>query len=121
MGWFVTDRIELDGEAALFVYGRPQTAVAVGLGGLSGRSYLKTRGGWLPYVHAGAGLLWTSLDVPEIDRIFNFQLFVGAGWRYTRTSGPCWVVEFRNHHVSNAATAGKNRAVNATTVLTGVA
>src|SRR2546428_599581 len=80
MGWFVTDRIELYGEATLFLYDRPQTAVAVGLGGLSGRYYLKTSGGWLPYVHAGSGLLWTSLDVPEIDRILNFQLFMGVGW-----------------------------------------
>jgi len=120
MGWFVTDRIELYGEATLFVYDRPQTAVALGLGGLSGRYYLKTSGGWLPYVHAGSGLLWTSLDVPEIDRIFNFQLFTGVGWRQNRPAGPCLVFEFRNHHISNAGTAGENRGINAATFLAGV-
>ena len=120
MGWFVTDRLELYGEGTLFLYDQPQAAVAAGLGGLAGRYYLKTSGGWIPYVHAGAGLLWTSLDVLEIDRIFNFQLFVGVGWRQTRASGPCWVFEFRNHHISNAGTAGKNLGINAATVLTGV-
>lgn len=120
MGWFVTDRLELYGEGTLFVYNKPQAAVAAGLGGLAGRYYLKTSGGWIPYVHAGAGLLWTSLDVPEIDRIFNFQLFAGVGWRQTRARGPRLVFEFRNHHISNAGTAGKNLGINAATVLTGV-
>ena len=120
MGWFVTDRLELYGEGTLLVYDRPHAAVAAGLGGFAGRYYLKTSGGWIPYVHAGAGLLWTSLEVPEIDRIFNFQLFVGVGWRQTRARGPCWVFEFRNHHISNAGTAGKNLGINAATVFTGV-
>ena len=120
MGWYVTNRLELYGEATLFVYDRPQTAVAAGLAGLAGRYYLKPIGGGTPYVHAGAGLLWTSLDVPEIDRIFNFQLFVGIGWRQMRARGPCWVVEFRNHHISNAGTAGENLGINAAAVLTGV-
>lgn len=120
MGWFVTDRLELYGEGTLFVYNEPRAAVAAGVGGLAGRYYLKTSGGWIPYVHAGAGLLWTSLDVPEIDRIFNFQLFVGVGWRQTRARGPRLVFEFRNHHISNAGTAGRNLGINAATVLTGV-
>ena len=94
--------------------------MAAGLGGLAGRYYLKTSGAWIPYVHAGSGLLWTSLDVPEIDRIFNFQLFVGLGWRQNRTSGPRLLFELRNHHISNAGTAGKNLGINALTILSGV-
>lgn len=120
MGWFVSKRLELYGEGTLFVYDQPDVAVAAGLAGLAGRYYLKGSGAWIPYVHAGAGLLWTSLDVPEIDRIFNFQLFVGVGWRQTRARGPCLVFEFRNHHISNAGTAGENRGINAATVLAGV-
>src|SRR5438445_5797306 len=84
MGWFVTDRLELYGEATLFVYDRPHTAVAAGLVGLSGRYYLKTHGAWLPYGHAGSGLLLTSLHVPVVDRIFNFQLLNGVRWRLNR-------------------------------------
>ncbi|MGB7219177.1 MAG: acyloxyacyl hydrolase [Vicinamibacterales bacterium] len=120
MGWFVTDRLELYGEGTVFLYDRPQAALAAGLGGLAGRYYLKTSGGWVPYVHAGAGLLWTSLDVPEIDRTFNFQLFMGVGWRQTRDKGPCLVFEFRNHHISNADTVGRNLGINAATILAGI-
>lgn len=120
MGWFVIDRGELYGEATVFIYDRPGAAVSAGLGGLAGRYYLKTRGRWIPYLLGGGGLLWTSLDVPEIDRVFNFQLFFGAGWRQNRASGPRWVIELRNHHISNAGTAGENRGINAAMVLTGV-
>ncbi len=120
MGWFVTERLELYGEGTLFAYVEPEPAVAVGLGGFAGRYYLKTSGRWIPYVHAGMGLLWTSVDVPEIDRIFNFQLFVGIGFRQNRPRGPCLVVEFRNHHISNAGTAGENLGINAATILAGV-
>lgn len=120
MGWFVTDRLELYGEGTLFLYDQPETAVTAGLGGLSGRYYLRTTGRWIPYIHAGSGLLWTSLDVPEIDRVFNFQLFIGVGWRQTRARGPRLIVEFRNHHISNAGTAGTNLGINAATILSGV-
>jgi hypothetical protein len=65
-------------------------------------------------------VLWTSLDVAEIDRTFNFQHFFGIGWRQNRLRGPRLVVELRNHHISNAGTAGDNLGVNAIVALTGV-
>ena len=120
MGWLVTDRLELYGEGTLFVYDRPEPAFAAGLGGIAGRYFLKGTGAWLPYVHGGAGVLWTSLEVPEIDRIFNFQLFMGVGLHQNRPRGPCLVVEFRNHHISNAGTAGPNLGINAAVLLAGV-
>ena len=120
MGWFVIDRGELYGEATVFLYQTPGPDVALGLGGLAGRYYLKTSGAWIPYALGGGGLLWTSLDVPEINRLFNFQLFFGVGWRQNKPAGPRWVVELRNHHISNAGTAGENRGINAAMVLTGV-
>ena len=120
MGWFVTDRLELFGEATLFVYHGPEAALAAGLGGIAGRYYLRTGGPWIPFITTGAGLLWTSLAVPEIDRVFNGQLWVGAGVRQHRARGPRLVVEFRNHHISNAGTAGENRGINAATLLSGV-
>ena len=120
MGWFVLDRAEVYGEGTLLLYHAPEPAVAAGIGGLAGRYYLKSSGRFIPYVMGGGGVLWTSLDVPEIDRVFNFQLFFGVGWRQTRDRGPCWVVEFRNHHISNAGTAGRNMGINAATLVTGV-
>ena len=118
MGWFLFDRLEVYGEGTLFVYEHPQTAGAAGVG-IGGRYYLTGDGGWIPYAHGGAGLIWTSLDVPEIDRVFNFQLIMGVGVRQNRPRGPCLVVEFRNHHISNAGTAGKNMGINAATLLAG--
>jgi lipid A 3-O-deacylase len=120
IGWFVTDWGELYGEATLFVYHAPVPAVSAGAGALAGRYYLRDRGRWMPYAMGGGGLLWTSLDGPEIDRIFNFQLFFGIGVRQNRPSGPCLVFEFRNHHISNAGTAGRNLGINAAMALAGV-
>jgi hypothetical protein len=119
LGWFISDRLEVNGEASLFAYDRPRPAVASGAL-IGGRYYLTTRGRWLAYANGGAGLLWTSIDVPEIDRIFNFQLTMGIGWRQNKPEGPCLVFEFRNHHISNAGTAGKNRGINAATLLGGI-
>jgi hypothetical protein len=120
LGWFVQDRLELYGEATLFVYYDPQLEVSAGAGAIAGRFHLRTSGSWIPYVYGGAGVLWTTLDVIEIDRTFNFQHFVGIGWRQTRVRGPRLVFEVRNHHISNAGTAGENLGVNAIVGLAGV-
>ena len=120
MGWFVTDRIELYGEATLFVYHEPSRGITAGLGGLAGRVHLADDRAFIPYVVVGSGLLWTSLDVAEIDRVFNFQLFAGLGLRWAPLRGPGFIVELRNHHISNAGTAGQNLGINAGTVVAGV-
>ncbi len=120
MGWFVTDRLELYGEATLLLYQEPEAAVAAGLAGLAGRYHFWNNRSWVPFVSAGAGLIWTSLDVVEIDRIFNFQVLFGVGLRLIPRKGPTWVFEFRNHHISNAGTAGENLGINAASFLVGV-
>lgn len=120
MGWFVTDRLELYGEGTLLLYHQPRAGLAGGLAGLAGRYHFWNDRGWVPYVSAGSGLLWTSLDVMEIDRIFNFQLLFGVGLRRVKKKGPGWILEFRNHHISNAGTAGENLGINAATLLFGV-
>jgi lipid A 3-O-deacylase len=120
MGWFVAKRLEIYGEGTLLIYQQPATAVSAGLGGLAGRLYWATDRTWMPYATLGAGLLWTSLDVREIDRIFNFQIFYGAGVRQVKPRGPGLMIELRNHHISNAGTRGDNLGVNALTLLAGV-
>jgi hypothetical protein len=120
MGWFLTDRLELYGEATAFFYYRPTHDVTLGLTGLAGRYHFRNDRAWTPYVAAGAGLLWTSLNVPELDRIFNFQLLYGLGIRVVPRRGPGWTVELRNHHLSNAGTAGANLGLNAAAVVAGV-
>lgn len=120
MGWFVTDRLELYGEATLLVYRQPGTEISAGVLPLAGRWHFRTEGRWLPYATLGGGILWTSLDVVEIDRTFNFQVVWGAGVRYVAESGPGWMVELRNHHISNAGTAPPNLGINAATVVGGL-
>jgi hypothetical protein len=120
IGWFVANRLELYGEGTLFLYTQPFPAISAGIGGLGARFHLRTSGRWIPYLLGGVGLLWTSLDVVEIDRTFNFQHFIGVGWRQNRSRGPRLVVELRNHHISNAGTAGTNWGVNAMMIQSGV-
>ena len=120
LGRFITDHLEFYGEGTLLLYHKPAFAVGGGAAGLGGRYHLWKDRGWTPYFVGGAGLLWTSLDVPEIDRAFNFQLLYGVGLRQVTRRGPGLILEFRNHHISNANTAGENLGVNAATVVAGV-
>ena len=120
LGRFVTDRLEVYGEGTLLLYGRPAPAVGGGLAGLGGRYHFRPDRPWTPYVVGISGLFWTTLDVPEIDRVFNFQLAYGLGVRLVPPRGPGLVVELRNHHISNAGTAGENLGLNAVTLLAGV-
>ena len=120
LGWFVRDRLEVGGEATLFAYYRPKPAVSAGLAGVGARYHLRRAGRLLPFLSGGAGFLWTSLDVPEIDRIFNGQLFYGAGIRVRSDRNPSWRIEIRNHHISNAGTSGENLGLNAFVLIAGV-
>ena len=116
----MTDRFEVYGEGTLLVYTEPELAVAGGLAGLAGRLHLWNDRGWTPYVTLGGGILWTSLDTREIDRRFNFQILYGLGVRLVPQRGPGLIIEARNHHISNAGTAGENFGINAATVMAGV-
>ena len=120
LGRFVTDHLELYGEGTLFLYHQPSVAIGGGLAGIGGRYHLWNDRRWTPYVVGIAGLIWTALDIPEFDRVFNFQLIHGLGLRVVPPRGPGWIVEFCNHHISNAGTAGENLGVNAATIVTGV-
>ena len=120
LGRFVTDHLELYGEGTLLVYYEPSVAVGAGLAAIGGRYHVWNDRRWTPYVVGIAGLIWTTLDIPELDRTFNFQLIYGLGLRVVPQRGPGWIVELRSHHISNAGTAGENLGVNAATVVAGV-
>ena len=119
LGRFVTDHLELYGEGTLLVYTQPAGNVAGGTA-LGGRYHLWADRPWTPYIVGAVGLIWTSLDIPELDRTFNFQLLYGAGVRVVPPRGPGWILEFRNHHISNAGTAGENLGLNTAIVVAGV-
>jgi hypothetical protein len=120
LGWFVLDRLELFGEATLLLYYEPAANITAGLAGIGGRYHFRGAGRVLPYVSGGAGFLWTTLDVVEIDRVFNGQLFYGAGIRLRGQRNPGALIELRNHHISNAGTKGANLGLNAFSVVVGV-
>ena len=120
LGRFVTDHLELYGEGTLFLYHEPSVAVGAGVAGIGGRYHVWNDRGWTPYVMGIAGLIWTPLNIPELDRVFNFQVIHGAGVRIVPPRGPGLMIEFRNHHISNAGTAGKNLGINAATLMAGV-
>jgi hypothetical protein len=120
LGWFVLDRLELFGEATFLVYYEPTAEITGGLAGIGGRYHFRGASRVLPYVSAGAGFVWTTLDVVEIDRVFNGQLFYGAGVRLRGERNPGAIIELRNHHISNAGTRGANLGLNAFAVVVGV-
>ena len=120
MGWFVTNWLELYGEGTAHLYYRPDIAVLGGVLGIGGRHYLFRDRRWTPYYMLGGGLAWTSLNVPEVDRIWNFQVVWGVGVKRITRRGPGLMLEFRNHHISNAGTRGENLGVNAAMAVVGV-
>ena len=79
MGWFVTNWLELYGEGTAHVYYRPHAAILGGVVGIGGRHYFLRDRQWTPYYTLAGGMAWTSLEVPEVDRIWNFQVVWGAG------------------------------------------
>jgi hypothetical protein len=55
---------------------------------------------WTPYYTLGGGLIWTKLDVPEVPRIWTFQVVWGMGIKRITRRGPGLMLDFRNHHIS---------------------
>ena len=120
LGWFQTSRLELYGEATLHVYWKPDADIFAGVMGIGARYHFFDDRAWTPYALGSLGLGWTSLDIVEIDRIFNFQVVWGFGVRQITRRGPGLMLEFRNHHISNAGTAGENIGINSAVILAGV-
>jgi len=120
LGWFQTARLELFGEGTLHLYARPQTAVFAGLMGIGARWHVFDDRPWTPYATVSAGLGWTNIDIVEIDRVFNFQVVWGGGLRQITRRGPGWMIEFRNHHISNAGTKAPNIGINSATLVLGL-
>ena len=120
LGRFLTSRLEMFGEGTLHLYYRPTLDVSAGAAGLGGRYHFSNNQAWTPYVTMAAGLIWTSLEVAELDRTFNFQVQYGLGFRQVTTRGPGLMLELRGHHISNGGTKGENRGLNTLLVVVGV-
>ncbi len=86
MGWFVTNWLELYGEGTVHLYYRPDVSILGGIVGFGGRHYFLRDRPWTPYYTLAGGMAWTSLEVPEVDRILEFP--GGVGRRYQADHSP---------------------------------
>jgi hypothetical protein len=110
MGWFVTDWLELYGEGTAHMYYRPHAAILGGVVGIGGRHYFLRDRQWTPYYTLAGGMAWTSLEVPEVDRIWNFQVVWGAGIKRITRRGPGLMLEFATTTSPTPALAAKTSA-----------
>ncbi len=76
------------------------------------RYHLLSRGKLRPFVQAGAGVIRTSLNVPEISGHLQFQEKAGVGLRYQLGDSLSLIGEANLYHVSNADLQDRNRRFN---------
>jgi hypothetical protein len=69
--------------------------------------------GFVPFVHAGGGMLLTTDDVPAGTAQFNFTPQGGVGAYWLRGDQPGVVFGVRYHHISNAGRVKPNPGHNA--------
>ena len=74
----------------------------------------------VPFVQAGAGMLFTSLEVPQGTSRFNFTPEGGVGLYWFRWPRAAIVFGVRYHHISNAGTAEPNPGRNSIHIHTGI-
>ncbi|MBU6435189.1 MAG: acyloxyacyl hydrolase [Nitrospirae bacterium] len=71
-------------------------------------------GRWVPFLDAGAGMIWTNLAprIPEQSTQFEFVLETGPGVQYLVTDQITWTIGVRLHHISNANLGDRNTGIN---------
>ncbi len=74
-----------------------------------------------PVVWTGAGVLFTSREVPPGETTFNYTLFMGAGVEIAVSERGAIQLDYRLWHVSNLNTGRVNPGINAHTIVAGFA
>ena len=112
-GYFLADDFSLDFELAGLYFDQPsENAVGINLSMLFRYHFwCSAEKSWTLYGEAGAGLLGTSDDVPEIGSQFNFTPQIGFGATFDLGGQERLITGIRWHHVSNANTYEDNNAV----------
>ncbi len=113
-------RLQVLAEPLYARYFRPFGATAAG-GSLLLKYNFVTFGRWVPYLDAGAGMLWSDLP-PALDygSPFNFVLQVGSGLQYFVSPNYALTLGLRFHHISNAGTGDRNVGLNGILAYMGV-
>ena len=109
--------IELEGVAGAFI--TPSPAFETGFNLLFTYNF-ETGTKFVPFFSAGAGLLYTNLDVNELGSKLNASPQGGIGLKYFINDKTALSVMGRIRHISNAGTASPNRGVDSGIILFGV-
>ncbi|MDP6602032.1 MAG: acyloxyacyl hydrolase [Phycisphaerales bacterium] len=101
--YFLEDNLSLDfGFNVLGVDQRGDNATGANFT-LQLRWHFAAREDWSMFIEGGAGLLWTSENVPIGGSEFNFTPQAGLGMSIDAGSQRRWLIGVRWHHISNAS------------------
>lgn len=109
VSWFIVDGVSVDVEADFGGVFQPDTRNGVG-GGASFifRWHLLRKDTWSLYGEFGAGMFWSSVDVPSGGGQVNFRPQVGLGFSFEVAEDVRMMVGARWTHLSNARTTANN-------------
>jgi lipid A 3-O-deacylase len=74
---------------------------------------------WIPYFETGAGMLFTTDDVPEKTFPFNFTPQAGFGFHILTGRRQAFTLAFKYMHISNGGLDRPNPGINSIQVLVG--
>lgn len=111
-GWW-QGNIEFVVQPVFARFTRPFAAEAAGGSFLLAYNFLSF-GRWVPFVDAGAGMIWTNLAprIPEQSTQFEFTLEAGLGVHYFLSERMTWTMGVRLHHISNGGLGDRNTGIN---------
>ncbi|MCA1988352.1 MAG: acyloxyacyl hydrolase [Desulfarculus sp.] len=75
------------------------------------RTYFYPGGSWQPFLEAGVGPSYNTMDIPELGTGFNFLSYGGLGLRLRLTAATGLEIGYRLRHVSNAGLDDHNHGV----------
>lgn len=75
------------------------------------RTYFYPDDSWQPFLEAGVGPSYNTMDIPELGTGFNFLSYGGLGLRLRLTAATGLEVGYRLRHVSNAGLDDHNHGV----------
>lgn len=73
-----------------------------------------------PYIKAGLGIIYMTLETLEQGSQFNFTEQAGIGMHYFLTDNTAVTAEYRIRHLSNADLKEPNAGINTDTIIAGI-